>query len=159
MTFHRQRLLAVMRTMPLCAAVALAVLAPGATAQVGCAADILELRHLLEAHQFARLDSALSARSRDAQADIRNETRYACAYDAFDTADSTLNPHFDAWVSSAPRSSRARLARGAHRITMAARARGSRVASGLDPTDDTVAWRKSNRPELLLSDRARSRSP
>lgn len=100
-----------------------------AGAQSDRPADILALRQLLVAHEFVRLDSALSARRLDARRSPALEARYVHAYDAFAVADTTLRPHLDAWIAQQPASPHPPLARGELFIELARRARGGGWAS------------------------------
>jgi uncharacterized protein len=91
--------------------------------------DQLAVRRLLKLRSYDQLDTLLSAYSDSAAADYRLEYRLFDAYDAFHVAIPSLEPLLDEWVDKHPKSSPARLARGAYLAARAWKARGAKESN------------------------------
>lgn len=79
---------------------------------------------LIRGRQFDSLDLAYDRLAADVRRDVRNEMRFADAFDAADRDDSTLLAGLDAWVAAKPRSAHARVARARYHFATAWRRRG-----------------------------------
>jgi len=97
----------------------------------------LEVQRLLRARDFAALTRLLEAKQTRLEQDIRREDELGGALAAFDVADPTLTPLFDAWVVAQPEAWAPQLARAWHRIAVAWQRRGSKLAT--DTSEDQFA--------------------
>lgn len=79
---------------------------------------------LIRRRQFDSLDLAFDRLAADVRRDVRNEMRFADAFDAADRDDSTLLASIDAWIAAKPRSAHARVARARYHLATAWRRRG-----------------------------------
>lgn len=111
--------------------------------------DKAGLSALLRARAFDSLTGRLAAYQRDFVRDFRNEYRLMNAYGVFERSDPGLESLLNEWVSRAPESPEARLARALYRHSRGWDARGTRWRS--ETPDENVArmrdWMRAARTD------------
>jgi len=80
---------------------------------------------LIRQRQFDSLDAVFDALAADVRRDVRNENRFADAFDATDRNEPAMLASLDAWVTERPRSAHARVARARYHYAAAWRRRGT----------------------------------
>jgi tetratricopeptide (TPR) repeat protein len=92
-----------------------------------------QIHDLARRRDFDALDAMFSQLAADVKADVKNESRFADAFDAFDRDEPPLLQSIDAWVAARPRSAHALVARASYHLATAWRRRGTRYIRDTPP--------------------------
>src|SRR5688572_4668331 len=84
-----------------------------------------QIHDLARRRDFDALDAMFSQLAADVKGDVKNETRFADAFGAFDRDEPALLQSIDAWVAARPQSAHALVARASYHFATAWRRRGT----------------------------------
>ena len=92
-----------------------------------------QIHDLTRRRDFGALDAMFGALAADVAQDVKNETRFMDAFDAFSRDEPALLESIDAWIAARPRSAHARVARANYHFATAWRRRGTRHVPDTPP--------------------------